>query len=213
METTRIIFTDNVERYRKIMLAELAPFGINCIAEASNGLELLKLLTKKEPDVVLLDLEMPIMDGNEALDHIMDKFPGTKVIILSMHYEHILVENYIQRGAMGYVSKDEIAGNIRLLADAIDEVKKGRVFVHHLSQRMHLDPISYSNRQKELAPMICQGLTNEQIATELHMGVRGVEKLRSKLYSKINGGRAVDFYRYAFSRGLQFLGYPRKNTA
>jgi DNA-binding NarL/FixJ family response regulator len=210
METTRIIFTDNVERYRRVILAELSSFGISCIGEASNGLELLKLLVKKQPDVVLLDLEMPIMDGNEALNHILEKFPATKVVILSMHYEQILVENYIQRGARGYVSKDEIAGNTRLLADAIEEVKHGNIFVHHLSQRMQMDHIPYSSRMKELAPMVCQGLTNEQIASKLHMGVRGVEKLRSKLYSKINGGRAVDFYRYAFSRGLQFLGYYKQ---
>lgn len=214
METTKIIFADNVERYRKIIINELLPFDISCVGEASNGAELLKLLSKKriEADVILLDLEMPVMDGNEALNEIMEKHPNTRVIILSIHYQQILVENYIQRGAYGYVSKADIAGNMNLLAEAIHEVKAGKIFVHHLSQRIQLDPIRYSNRQKQLAPMICQGYTNEQMADELNIGVRGVEKLRSKMYSKISGGRAIDFYRYAFSRGLQFLGAMKKTS-
>ena len=210
MDTTKIVFTDNVERYRKIILQELLPYGIACIGEASNGAELLKLLPKVKPDVLLLDLEMPVMDGNETLSHIMEEFPETKVIILSMHYQPILVENYIQRGARGYISKDEIAGDMSLLAAAIEDVKQGKIFVHHLSQRMQLDPVNYSKRQKQAAPMICNGYTNEQIAKELRIGVRGVEKLRSKIYSKINGGKAIDFYRYAFSKGLQFLGGMRR---
>lgn len=210
MGTAKIVFTDNVERYRKVILDELHPYGIECLGEASNGQELLRLLQHVRPDVVLLDLEMPVMDGNEALNHIMAYFPYTKVIILSMHYEQILVENYIERGAMGYVSKDEIAGNPEILAKAITEVKQGRLFVHHMMEGIALETIHYSRRQKEAAPMICKGYTNEEIAEELRMGVRGVEKLRSNLYAKINGGRAVDFYRYAFSRGLHFLGKTRK---
>ena len=132
MGTTSIVFTDNVEKYRHFILEELKAFNIRCIGQASNGVELLRILGPLKPDVVLLDLEMPVMDGNEALDHIMEKFPETKVIILSMHYEQLLVEDYINRGARGYIPKDEIAGDIKLLVKAIEAVKVGNVFIHHL---------------------------------------------------------------------------------
>lgn len=205
MGNTRIIFTDNVEKYRKIILEELKPFGISCIGEAGNGLELLRLLPKLKPDVVLLDLEMPVMDGNEALNEVMKKFPETKVIILSMHYEQLLVEDYLKRGAKGYIPKDEIAGDMSLLAEGIKKVQAGEIFVHHLPEEKQVASIRYSLKQKQMAPLMCQGFTNEEIASELSMGVRGVEKQRSKIYSKV-GGKAIDFYKYAFSRGLQFLG-------
>ena len=205
MGSTKIIFTDNVEKYRKVILEELAPFGISCVAEANDGKELLKLLPLVKADVVLLDLEMPVMDGNEALNHIMEKFPETKVIILSMHYEQLLVEDYIMRGARGYIPKDEMAGDINLLVSAIEKVKAGGIFVHHLPQKKQDRAIKYSFKQKQMTPMICQGLTNEEIAVEMCIGVRGVEKQKSKIYSQV-GGKAIDFYRYAFSKGLHFLG-------
>jgi len=210
MSSTQIIFTDNVEKYRKLVLEELKEFNIHCIGEAANGLELLRLLKEHHPEVVLLDLEMPVMDGSEALNQIMQLFPETRVIILSMHYESLLVEDYIHRGAKGYLPKDEIAGDISLLAKAIEAVKNGEIFVHHIPPAKDPKALIYSTKQKVIAPMICQGLTNEEIAVEMNIGVRGVEKLRSKIYAKLDGGRAVDFYRYAFSKGLQFLGAARK---
>lgn len=204
MDVVKIIFTDNVQKYRKVILKELAPLGIQCIGEAQNGLELLKILPLLKPDVVLLDLEMPVMDGNEALGRLMQKYPDTKVIILSMYYEPLLVEDYVKRGARGYVPKDEVAGNIKLLADAIKKVHAGEIFVHHPPEEKQMPSLKYSHRQKKIAPMICQGFTNEEIAGELCIGIRGVEKHRSKIYSQV-GGKALDFYKYAFSRGLHFL--------
>jgi DNA-binding NarL/FixJ family response regulator len=205
METTRIIFTDNVPRYRDIIIQDLSLHNIVCISEADNGRELLRLLKSTKPDVVLLDLEMPVMDGNETLDHIMKEHPDTKVIILSMYYEQLLVEDYIRRGARGYIPKDEIAGNIELLVTAIKTVKRGQPFVHHLPVQKQPGLLKYSSMQKQITPMLCHGYTNQEIAEELSMHIRNVEKQRSKIYTKIGGEKAVDFYRYAFSRGLQFL--------
>lgn len=210
MSTARLIFTDNAEKYRKLISGELLSFGIECIGEAANGRELLKLLRSLVPDVVLLDLDMPVMNGNEALNRIMKDFPSTRVIILSIFYEELLVEDYIKRGARGYLPKEEVNGNIALLANAIEKVMQGEVYVYHLPPEKQKEVISYSEKQKTLAPMICQGFTNEEIADELKIQVRGVEKQRSKIYSKISGGRAIDFYRYAFSKGLQFLGEVRR---
>ena len=204
MSSTQIIFTDNVERYRKSVLEDLKGFNITCIAEASNGLELLRLLKDKRPDVVLLDLQMPVMNGSEALNKIAEEFPYTNVIILSMYYEALLVEDFIRRGAKGYIAKDELL-DIRILSEAIETVKNGGIFIYPKSATIDEKVIKYTQKQKEITPFMCQGFTNEQIAVEMNVSVRAVEKLRSKMYAKIEGEKAIDFYRYAFSKGLQFL--------
>lgn len=211
MEPTRIIFTDNAERYRKVILQELHEHNIRCIGEADHGKDLLRLLKSLKPDVVLLDLEMPVMDGNETLSYIMEDFPGTRVIILSNYYEQMLTEDYIRRGAKGYIPKDEIAGNPALLVKAIEAVKKGETFVHHLPIERQIGAMKFSLKQQQITPLMCQGFTNEEIARTLNIQVRSVEKQRSRIYTKIGGGKAIDFYRYAFSKGLQFLGGLRKN--
>lgn len=209
MSSTQIIFTDNVEKYRKSVLEGLKDFNVTCIGEASNGLELLRLLKEKRPDVVLLDLQMPVMNGSEALNKIADEFPNTKVIILSMYYEALLVEDFIRRGARGYIAKDELS-DIRILSDAIETVKNGGIFIHPKSVTIDETAIRYTQKQKAITPFMCQGFTNEQIATEMNVSIRAVEKLRSKMYAKVEGEKAIDFYRYAFSKGLQFLKARRR---
>jgi DNA-binding NarL/FixJ family response regulator len=205
----QIIFCEDKPRFRKAILDSLEDSSIICIAECGNGKELLEQLTHKKPDVVLLDLEMPVMDGNETMKCISEKYPGVRVIILSMHYEYLLVEDYITRGASGYIPKDEIAGNIGLLIDGIKKVNSGETFIHHLSQEK--DPLNnYTPTQKVIIPLICEGKTNKQIAEELNILERSVEKQRQKIYEKTNVSKATDFFKYAFSKGLQFLGKRKK---
>ena len=197
---------DHVQ-FRTAITQELETFGISVIAQCSHGKELIHQLALR-PDVVLLDLEMPVMDGNKTLDYLMKYWPETKVIIVSMHYEELLVENYISRGAKGYISKDAFAGKIDYLVDAIKTVAAGNVFIHHLpTQREKLSP-----RQKEMITLMVEGYTNKQIASEIGLVERAVEKQKQKIYHKVGGEKAIDFYKYAFSRGLQFLGFKEKKN-
>lgn len=209
----QIIFTDDKEKFRKAILDELKLYNIECIGQAENGKQLLKLLEVKTPDVVLLDLEMPVMDGNEAMKQIMELYPETKVIILSLYNESLLVEDYIRRGAKGYLAKDEIAGDIELLAHAIERVSEGEVFISLRVEKVgkkHVKIKGYSSRQKEIIPLLCEGKTNKEISEEIGIVVRSVEKQRQKIYEKTNSSKSIDFFKYAFVRGLQFLGGPRQ---
>jgi DNA-binding NarL/FixJ family response regulator len=203
-EIIKLIVTDDKENYRKLIRQILQPYAVEIVAEASNGKELLKLLRKKPADIVLLDLEMPIMDGNQAFERISREFPGTRVIILSYYYESVLMEDYLQRGAKGYIPKDRL--DPELLIRALKEVKRGGVFVYEAP----VDQKKFSSRQKEIMPLIFEGFTNEEIAETVCISKRSVEKQRHKIYEKSGAEKVIDFYKYAFSKGLQFLGHPKK---
>lgn len=199
----KLIITDDKEEYRRIFASMLDGYAfIDIIGQAENGQALLNLLRNKRPDVVLLDLNMPVMDGNETYSILSKTHPAVKVIILSQHFEPVLVENYVLRGAKGYLPKEAIMTNETLLVNAISKVKSGGTFI--FDNKMQGD--HFTRRQKELLPFIFDGYTNEAIAKEIGISRRAVEKHRQKLYEKAGTIRSIDFYKYAFLRGLQFLG-------
>lgn len=203
----KVIYAEDKDVFRKAVLRQLRPFHIQAVYQASNGRELIQQL-EKDHDVILLDLEMPVMDGNAAMDYIMENRPELKVIIISQHYEELLVENYIERGAKGYLSKDAFSGNIEVLVEAVRKVVAGEIYVLPLPAAVSRP--KYTEAQKEIIPMICQGMTNSEIAEEKGVQERAIEKQRNKIYSKIGGSKAIDFYKYAFSKGLHFLQRIRR---
>ncbi len=209
----KIIITDNVKRFRETLISIIEPYGyFECIGEADNGKELLDLLKRLKPDVVLLDLEMPVMDGSKAMDEISLHFPGTKVIVITGHYEEILVDDFITRGAKGFLPKDEIMGNWELLVTAINEVYKGNIFVHHLPIERRVRPIKFTPKEKIIVPLMCQDFTNEDIAQTMGTNKRTVERLRQRIYIKVGGSKAVDFFKYAFTNGLHYVSKKFKKT-
>lgn len=202
-----ILIADDNTIFRKTILRELLPYDILSCGEASNGIELLQLLSKNVPDLVLLDLEMPVMDGNETLDEILLKYPSTKVIIFSSYDASALVEDYYSRGVMAYVSKHSMANNTKDLADIIQKVHLGGSM--HNSHTLHTFSKHYSARQKTIISLICKGKTNKEIAKELGIVERSVEKQRQKIYEKTNAKGTVEFLRHAFKSGLDLLGVKK----
>ena len=196
----KVIYAEDNAFFRNEISKELDAFHISVVAQCGNGKELMDQLNLW-PDVVLLDLEMPVMNGNDVFDHIVKNVPDAKIIIVSMHYEELLIEDYIKRGARGYITKDAFAGNIELLVEGITKVSEGETFIH----KMIAQPKKFSERQKEIIPLILEGYTSKEIASEVGIEPRSVEKQKQKIYSKFGANKAIDFYRYAFSKGLQFL--------
>ncbi len=196
----KLILADDKAMYRTALKEALECFSVSIIGEAGNGKELLTLLSKTQPDVVLLDLEMPVMNGNITFDAINKNFPDVKVIILSFYFESLLVEDYIQRGAKGYIPKEAVEPE--LLVDAITRVHNGETFIYEKPPNKE----RFTARQKEIMQLVFEGLTNDDIAEEVHITKRAVEKQRQKIYMNSGAEKAIDFYKYAFSRGLQFLG-------
>ena len=201
MNKLRIIYAEDHVNFRVAVARELEAYGVQVIAQASNGRELLDYL-HLHPNVILLDLDMPVMNGSQTFDLIMKQRPGSNIIIVSMYYEELLVENYQQRGAKGYITKDTFAGDIEQLAQLIRCVANGETCF--LRPPLHRE--TFSSRQKEMLPMMVEGMTSREISLHTGIGERAVEKQKQKIYQKIGGSKAVDFYRYVFSKGLQFLG-------
>lgn len=197
------LFADDKELFRKAVLQNITQEErMICVGEAANGAELLNLLRTIQPHVILLDLEMPVMDGNEAMSRIMEIYPDSRILVLSYHYEAELVENYLSRGARGYLCKDVISGNVHLLFDAIEKIHAGEVFVHH---QPLLAKNNFTRHQIELIPLMCEDLTNKEIAEHLGIHQRSVEKRKQKLFSKTNTHSSASFLKFAIRKGLDFL--------
>lgn len=202
----RIIIADDKERFRQFIKDTIDSTRVTVIGEAGNGRELLSLLNSaaEKPDIILLDLEMPVMDGNKTFDLIKQNFQGIKVIIVSFYFEDLLVEDYLERGANGYLPKDTISPEV--LMNALLEVHADKPYIYEKPGNQH----GFTRRQVEILPLIFEGKTNGEIAGEVHMAKRSVEKQRQKIYQKSGAEKMVDFYKFAFTRGLQFLGRRQK---
>lgn len=206
----KIVYAEDKQLFRKMILESLnetAP-DIECVGEASNGKELLRLLNSTRVDVILLDLDMPLMDGNSALTEILQTYPAAKILIISFHYESELVDDYLRRGAKGYICKDNVCGKIEILKEAIEKINNGNLFV---CETPPLNKNIFTRRQTEIIPLLCDNLTNKEIANRLGIHERGVERHLQKIYKKTNSNRAASFLKYAYKKGLDFL--ERKHQA
>ena len=195
-----MIVTDDKPGYRNLISGMLNLSQVTVIAEAEDGKQLLKLLNRLQPDIVLLDLEMPVMDGNKAFDLVHTNFPDIKVIILSFYSQPALIEHYLKRGAKGYITKDSLDAGV--LMEALTEIRNEGIYRREIPSGRKM----YTERQEEIMPLIFAGLTNKEIGDEIYITERAVEKQRKKIYERSGAERAIDFYKYAFTCGLQFLG-------
>ena len=209
MDAISIIIADDRIEYRQIYRRLLQGTGIEIISEATNGKELLSILAKRTPDIILLDIEMPELDGSTALDIIIGRNPTQKIIMLSIFNQNVLAENFISRGAKAYLSKNDVCAFNTLLRDTIIEVMNGKTIHRTASLSKKSD---FTPRQKQILPKVFENKTNDQIAEELLITTRAVEKQRSKIYERTNSNSPLDFYKFAFSNGLQYLKDLFKST-
>ena len=194
----------------KSLLENYKEFEI--IGEASNGRELLDLLKDKTPDVVLLDLRMPIMNGCETLEIINKRFKNVRVIMLSMHDEFDTIVEILSKGARGFVSKN---GQPEHLVKAIHEVfKNGHYFDKNISEAMlngllkekSINPLfdeqALSERETQVMKGICDGLTNNCIAGKLNISPSTVDFHKRNIYKKTKSRNVADLLKYAIKYGM-----------
>jgi two-component system response regulator DegU len=210
-DSITIIISEDHKMLREKYVEVLEPYGIHTIGQAANGKETLDLLKIHSPDILLLDLNMPIMDGSTTMTSIVKFHPYTKIIILSYHNSDILINDYIARGAKGYLPKDQ--ADVEMLADTIRRVNDGEtVVIRSENKEDNLEEI-LSRRQLEIIPLVCSGMTNKEIAEEIGLTERAIEKQKQKLYTKTSTHNLVSFLSYAIRQGLHFLGKPYKKSA
>ena len=192
--------------------------GMELIGEATNGEEALKMARAIRPDVVVLDLSLPDLDGIQVTRIIKEELEEVRVLILTVHEDEALLREAIRAGASGYIIKHAAKSE---LISAIHSVEIGDLYVHPkmiralltVSETSH--PISNSDlipssdptemltpREIDVLRLIVQGYTNRQIAEELTLSVRTVEGHRSNLTEKLGLHSRVELVRYAREHGL-----------
>ena len=185
--------------------------GITVVGEAENGEQVLRLSSELLPDIVLMDIGMPEMDGIETTRRLRSNFPAVKILILSVYEDQSLLQESIRAGASGYVIK-RAAGDE--LLDAIQAVSKGYMYIHPAITRLlvqDLSPTSDANkaalesltpRELEVMGYIIRGFTNRQIAEALFISTRTVEGHRASLFGKLGLTNRVQLVEFAEKYGL-----------
>ena len=182
---------------------------IQVVGEADNGIDALKLARLLSPDMLILDISMSPMNGLDTLEQVKALKNSPRVIILSMHADQGLVQQALQSGALGYVLKQAVAGE--LLA-AVRAVSCGNVYlsagVSHVLGEMLLNertsnPLDrLSPREREIVQMIVEGLSNREIADRLHRSIKTVEKQRRDAMRKLEVENLASLVRVCLSLGI-----------
>jgi len=210
----KLALADDQALFRRGMAMLLRDMpDVQVVFECSNGEELLTGLKGNDIDIVLLDLEMPVMDGMETMKRIRADHPSVKVIVLSMHHEEKFIVHLMELGANGYVVKtaepDEIENAVRAVSTSGYHFSEmvSRVMLHGLVKKEKLKPTfsdtePLTERELEVLRLICQELTTTEIAGKLFLSPRTVEGHRNNILLKIGARNTAGIVVYAMSRGL-----------
>jgi two-component system, NarL family, response regulator NreC len=183
------------------------------VAEAGNGREAVKQALALRPDIALLDIGMPLMNGIEATSQITSAAPEVKVVILSMHPNEAYITRVLQAGAKGYLLKDSADDD---LIHALTAVSEGKSFfspavasimlndyLRRLAEKGIVDRYdALSKREREIFQLIAEGRTNKEIADLLCVSANTIETHRSHIMEKLDVHSAVEVVLYAVRRGL-----------
>jgi len=184
---------------------------LEVVGEAADGLTALRLVADLRPDVVLMDLSMPGMDGIQVARRLKETLPGTRVLILTVHEDESLLREAIQAGASGYIIKRAVESE---LINAIHAIYSGGLYVHPAMTRALIRDLAPSlapdesqaepltPREIDVLRLIAQGYTNRQVAEKLNVSVRTVESHRANLTSKLGLSSRAELVRYAKEHDL-----------
>ena len=205
MKPITVLLADDHTVVREGLCALLkAEADLVVVGEAQNGRLAVELTKKLHPDVVVMDLAMPQLNGLEATRQILLAVPATKVLILSAHNDDEYVESVIAAGATGYLLKQSSA---HILAEAIRAVEKGRpVFSPSIARRLgdkgRRRRSLLTSREEEVLQLVAEGAPNKQVAMELGISIKTVEKHRQHLMDKLDIHDTAGLTRYALAAGV-----------
>jgi DNA-binding NarL/FixJ family response regulator len=206
---TRILLADDhtVVRQGFRMILSAHP-DLEVVGEAGNGREAVERAAELKPDVIVMDVSMPELNGIEATRRIAEASPRSRVLALSMHKDAVYVREILRAGARGYLLKDSIESD---LVAAVRSVGRGDGYLSPAvsdavlsDYRRHVsDPIDLlTSREREVLQMIAEGKTNKEIATLLNLSVYTVEAHRGRVMEKLNLHSTGELVRFAVRNGL-----------
>jgi DNA-binding NarL/FixJ family response regulator len=182
--------------------------GLQVVGEAHDGHEGVELVGRLKPDIAIVDITMPVLNGLDAARKIAKVSPDTKTILLTMHKENPYVFEAIEAGVHGYVIKNQTGGD---LLRAIEEVTVGRVYLspgisqivvdaYRNRHKVAADPLTL--REREVLQLIAEGQRTKQIAERLGISVKTAESHRTRIMTKLDVHETATLVRYAIRRGL-----------
>jgi len=205
----KILIADDHEIYRKGFRALLKnEHEVTIVGEAENGKELVDLAARLQPDIIITDIKMPVMDGIQAAKTIREKYPDIRVMAISMYNEDNLVIDMLEAGARGYLLKNTKKAEV---VQAVKDVFEGRTYYCHdtserlirmiaenkyIPYRYHSQP-NFSRKEIEVMVLICKQYTNKEIASALNLSSRTIEGYREKIQEKTESRNSIGIVIYA----------------
>ena len=215
MDTIKVLLAEDHTIVRKGLRSLLdSEAGIKVVGEAEDGREAIKKVEKLQPDVVLMDISMPGLNGLEATRQLKKRFPEIKFIILTVHDHEEYVLQTLRAGASGYLVKKAAPAE---LISAIRAVYSGESFLSPSISRTVIDEYvrrseqpsekdeiyeKLTNREREVLQLITEGHKNRKIADLLHVSLKTVETHKANIMNKLNVSGTAELIRYAMDKGL-----------
>ncbi len=204
----QVLLADDHQIVRQGLRAMLEHEGFKVVGEAADGREAIRLAESTHPDVVILDLAMPALNGLDAARDILRGSPRTKAILLTMHTEDPYVLEALRAGVSGYVLKTQATVD---LVQAIREVMRGAIYlspgvskavVEAYRNKSDLPPDPLSPREREVLQLVAEGKTTKEVAALLGISVKTAESHRTRIMSKLGIHETAGLVRYAIRRGI-----------
>lgn len=214
MSKIKIAIADDYKIFREGLKVGLsADDSLEVMLEADNGEDLLKGLESNSPDVIIMDLKMPIMDGMEATKEVRKKFPSIKVLVVSMYEDDKFIIHLMENGANGYLLKNAEPDEIRRSIYSVHENGYyfndlvNKALLKKLVLKNNLKPsfnqnIDLTEREQEVLKMICEEKTAAEIAKEIFLSPRSVEGIRQRLIEKIGVRNTAGLVMFAVKNGI-----------
>ncbi len=216
MARARVIIADDHELVRAGLRALLEQQKVEVVGEAGDGRSALKLVRQLQPDIAIMDVGMPEMNGIDSTRRIVEAVPETRVLALSMHNDRRFVTQMLDAGASGYLLKDcaleELAFAVRALLDGrvyLSPGIAGVVLESYSSRRARgggrPEAAQLSTREREVLQMIAEGRATADIAGALHLSVKTIESHRKNIMDKLGLRSVAELTKYAIREGLTSL--------
>lgn len=211
MKPPRVLIADDHTLVRESLVGVLRGGGIEVVAQAADGIETVERALQTRPDVVVVDISMPRLNGIEVVRRLREALPATRVLVLTMHEEDEYVLQVVRAGASGYLVKDSPAAE---LVAAVNSLHAGHGYFGRQAARTLAEQVQHpervmddpygalTRREREVFHLIVEGLTTKEIAKRLVISAKTAENHRARVLGKLDVRNTAELVRYAVKRGL-----------